>query len=81
MVIRIRAKMWDDNRGLRMMISGYERVEIRLQTIVYFLVPRLTLAPYEFTLCGQSNEMKDNLRGRLVRYKWLHVRVPAYNDN
>ena len=64
-----------------MMTSGYERVEIRLQTIVSFLKPRLTRAPYEFTLCGQSNEMKDNLRGKLVSYKWLHVGVPAYNDN
>jgi hypothetical protein len=74
--------MGDDNGGLRWMISRYERGEIRFQTIVYFfLAPRLTRAPYEFTLAGRSNEMKGNLQDRLVSYKSFHVRVPAYNDN
>ena len=70
--------MWDG--GLRRTISGYERGEIRFQTIVPFLVPRLTRALYEFTLGGRSNEMKGNLRGRLAT-KSFHVRVPTYNDN
>jgi hypothetical protein len=53
---------------------------MRFQTIVSFSVRGLT-APYEFTLGGQRNEMKGNLRDKLVRYKSFYVRVPAYNDN
>ena len=75
------AWMWDDNGGLRGTTSRYERGEMRFQTIVSFLAPRLARAPYEFTLGGRSNEMEGNLRGRLVSFKSSHVRVPAYNDN
>ena len=63
-VIRIGAEMWDDNGGLRLMMSRYESGEMRFQTIVSFLVRGLA-APYEFTLGGQSNEMKGNLRDKI----------------
>ena len=42
--------MWDDNGGLRVMISRYERVEIRFQAIGSSLLQGLTRASYEFTL-------------------------------